>query len=158
MFNFFKKSLSLVAPMTGKVINLSDVPDEVFSQKMLGDGVAIQPTGDVVVAPCDGTLSVIMDTKHAFAMTSDKGLEILVHVGLDTVNLKGEGFTVLCEVGKKIKAGTPILKVDKKFIEDKGINLVTPLLVTNGDIVKSMDLSTGDVAEAGKSSVITYSL
>ncbi|MGL5315277.1 MAG: PTS sugar transporter subunit IIA, partial [Peptostreptococcaceae bacterium] len=88
MFNIFKKNMSLKAPISGKVIDLGEVPDDAFAQRMIGDGIAIDTTGDVVVAPCDGVIEFIMDTKHAFAMSTDKGLELLVHVGINTVDLK----------------------------------------------------------------------
>ena len=98
MFNFFKKPLTIIAPISGKTINLSDVPNPVFAEKMAGDGIAIDSTGDIIVAPCDGTISLIMDSGHAFAITTSSGIELLVHVGLETVSLNGEGFEVLQSV------------------------------------------------------------
>ena len=133
MFNLFKKTLTIVAPISGKTIDLSEVPDPVFAGKMVGDGIAIDSTGDTVVAPCDGTISLIMDSKHAFAITTSSGIELLVHVGLETVALNGEGFEVLQSVNTKVTAGTPILKLDRPFIESKGVSLITPVLIVNHD-------------------------
>ena len=163
MFGFFKKkkqneSLNFVAPVNGKVIELSEVPDPVFAQKMAGDGVAIDTTGDIIVAPCDGELSLIFKTKHAFAMTLDNGIEILVHIGIETVSLKGEGFKQLIEQGTKVKAGTPIIKIDRNFIKSKGLSLITPVLITNPDTVKSLDTKINTDAVAGETIIMEYSL
>ncbi|MDO5040199.1 PTS glucose transporter subunit IIA [Clostridium sp.] len=163
MFGFFKKkkqneSLNFVTPVNGKVIELSEVPDPVFAQKMAGDGVAIDTTGDIIVAPCDGELSLIFKTKHAFAMTLDNGIEILVHIGIETVSLKGEGFKQLVEQGTKVKAGTPIIKIDRNFIKSKGLSLITPVLITNPDRVKSIDKKINMDAIAGETIIMEYSL
>lgn len=163
MFGFFKKkkqneSLNFVAPVNGKVIALSEVPDPVFAQKMAGDGVAINTTGDIIFAPCDGELSLIFKTKHAFAMTLDNGIEILVHIGIETVSLKGEGFKQLVEQGTKVKAGTPIIKIDRNFIKSKGLSLITPVLITNPDTIKSLDKKIGIDTVAGETIIMEYSL
>jgi len=139
MFNFFKKPLIIIAPISGRTIDLSEVPDPVFAEKMAGDGIAINSTGDTVVAPCDGTISLIMDSGHAFAITTNNGIELLVHVGLETVSLNGEGFEILQSVNTKVTAGTPILKLNRSFIESKGISLITPVLVANTDKLKELN-------------------
>lgn len=154
MFGLFKKCFELVAPVSGRVIPLSEVPDEVFAQKMAGDGVAIEATGDVVVSPCDGTLSLIFKTNHAFALTTDSGIELLIHIGIDTVELNGEGFERLAEEGIKVTAGTPIIKIDREFIKSKGLSLATPVLITNPDNCKEINGLTGKNVEAGKDTVI----
>ncbi|WP_026885887.1 PTS sugar transporter subunit IIA [Clostridium beijerinckii] len=165
MFNFFKKNskdsnkeAKLVAPITGKTIDLSKVPDKVFAEKMAGDGLAIDTTGDIVVAPADGTLTLVFNTKHAFAITLDNGAELLVHIGIDTVSLNGEGFEQLAEAGTKVKAGTPIIKIDRDFILGKGFSLITPVLVTNMDIVKDLNSHVNKDVVAGEDEVITFSL
>lgn len=156
MFGFFKKDLKLVAPVDGKTIDLLKVPDEVFAGRMAGDGVAIDVTGDTVVAPADGELTLIFKTNHAFAMTLSNGIELLIHIGVDTVSLNGEGFKRLIEPGIKVKAGTPIIKIDREFILSKGLSLATPLLITNVDIVKELNPILDTVVNAGKDTVLTY--
>lgn len=156
MFGFLKKDSKFLAPVDGKVINLSDVPDPVFAEKMAGDGVAIDTTGNTIVAPCDGELSLIFQTNHAFAMTLKDGVELLVHIGIDTVSLNGEGFERLAEPGTKVKAGTPIIKIDREFITAKGISLITPVLITNVDSVKDITPVVGINVSAGVDTILTY--
>ena len=108
-FNFHKKT-ELLAPMTGRVIPLEKVPDAVFSQKTLGEGAAIMPEDGLVTAPCDGTIAYVPDTKHAIALTSTKGVEVLIHVGIDTVSLQGEGFDALVKEGDSVSRGQGLLQ------------------------------------------------
>lgn len=156
MFGFLKKDIKLIAPISGKTIDLSKVPDPVFAQKMAGDGIAIDSTGDTIVAPCDGELSLIFKTNHAFAMTLDGGVEVLVHIGIDTVSLDGEGFERLIEAGNTINAGTPIIKINREFIESNNISLITPVLITNPDSIKSITPLIDQSVIAGKDTIITY--
>lgn len=163
MFGLFKKNkkeeaLKFVAPISGKAVDLSEVPDPVFAQKMAGDGLGIDSTGDTIVAPCDGELTLVFKTKHAFAMTLDNGVELLVHIGIETVSLNGEGFEQLAEQGTRVKAGTPIIKIDRELIKSKGLSLVTPVLITNPDAVKSMDVKTGMDVVAGETVVLEYTV
>lgn len=174
MVNFFKKLFgkseptveskntveipknALVAVATGDLMPLSEVPDPVFAGKMAGDGAAIMIKGDTIVAPADGELSLVFKTKHAFAMTLENGLELLVHIGVDTVSLNGEGFEQLVEAGTKVKAGTPIIKIDREFILGKGLSLATPVLITNVDVAKSISaVETGSVI-AGENIIVNY--
>ncbi|AGF58008.1 PTS sugar transporter subunit IIA [Clostridium saccharoperbutylacetonicum] len=142
MFKLFNKKqisdLILLAPADGAAIDLSKVPDPVFAQKMAGDGIAIDITGDTIVAPADGTVSMIFKTKHAFALSLDNGIELLIHIGIDTVSLKGDGFEQLVEEGTSVKAGTPIIKIDRDFILKEGFSLISPVLITNPDIVSEI--------------------
>lgn len=156
MFGFLKKELKLIAPINGSTIDLSNVPDPVFSQKMAGDGAAINSTGDVVVAPCDGELTLIFKTNHAFAMSLDNGIELLVHIGIDTVSLNGEGFERLIEPGQTVKAGTPIIKINRQIIEEKNLSLITPVLITNPDSVKSIKPIINEKVTAGNDTIIIY--
>ena len=156
MFDFFRKSLEIVAPIAGKVIDLSEVPDQVFAQKMAGDGIGIDSTGDIIVAPVDGVVALIFKTNHAFAMILDNEIELLVHIGIDTVELEGTGFQRLIQEGTKVKAGEPIIKIDRELIKEKGYSLVTPVLITNPDKLKEIKYNTSITAEAGKDVVITY--
>lgn len=156
MFEFLKKELKIVAAIDGKTINLANVPDPVFAQKLAGDGVAIDSTGNIVVAPCDGEISLIFKTNHAFAMTLDNGMELLIHIGIDTVSLKGKGFKRLVETGQKVKTGTPIIEIDRTLIEKAGLSLIISILVTNLDSVKSITPIIGQQVKAGNDTIITY--
>ena len=152
------KTFKLVAPITGKSLPLSETPDPVFAQKMAGDGLAMEPTGDVVVAPADGELTLVFNTKHAFAMTLENGVELLVHIGIETVSLNGEGFEQLAEQGTKVKAGDPIIKIDREFIKSKGLPLTTPVLITNPDILKSISPVENVETVAGETTILEYTL
>lgn len=152
------KTFKLVAPVNGKSIPLSETPDPVFAQKMAGDGLAMEPAGDVIVAPADGELTLVFNTKHAFAMTLENGVELLVHIGIETVSLNGEGFEQLAEQGAKVKAGDPIIKIDREFIKSKGLPLTTPVLITNPDILKSISPVENIETTAGKTTVLEYTV
>lgn len=132
LFSMKKKhKTAIYAPADGKLLPIEQVPDPVFSQKMMGEGIAIQCCGAVIKAPADGTITMIADTKHAFGMTLPNGCELLVHIGLETVNLKGQGFEVLVETNAMITKGTPILKVDIDFMKEHQMNLCTPMVILN---------------------------
>ena len=119
----------VIAPLSGKVIALDQVPDEVFSQKVLGDGAAIIPADGKIVSPVDGEISTVSETLHAYGFTSDDGLEILVHVGIDSVALKGAGFTAHGKEGDRVKAGDLVAEVDLDVLNANNIPTITPVLV-----------------------------
>lgn len=129
------KSLSgpktIVTPVNGKCVPLSEVNDAVFSQKILGDGAAIIPSEGKVFAPVDGTVSTVFDTKHAIGLLSKEGVELLIHIGIDTVNLEGKYFTAHVESGKKVKKGDLLVSFDQEAIQKEGYDTVTPVLITN---------------------------
>lgn len=127
------KDMTLLSPLEGKIINIEDVNDSVFAEKILGDGVAIIPSKGVLKAPADGKVSMIADTKHSVGLTLDNGAEILMHVGLDTVKLEGKYFDVKVSNGEKIKAGDVLLTFDIDAIKSQGYELTTPILIVNGD-------------------------
>ena len=153
-----KNAFTLVSAIDGTLIPLSQVPDPVFSEKMAGDGIAIDPTGDIVVAPADGVLSLVFKTKHAFAITLDNGVELLVHVGLESVALNGDGFEQLIEAGERVTAGTPILKIDRELIKSRGCSLITPILITNVDIATSITPVENIEAIAGSTIAVNYTI
>lgn len=126
-----KKRIELLAPITGKKLDLSEVPDTVFASKMMGEGVAFELKEGMVCAPCDGRITTIFPTLHAFGMTLENGAEVLIHIGLDTVELKGSGFKKLSEEGKKVKAGTPVIEVDLRYMGEHQVVTVTPMVITN---------------------------
>jgi glucose-specific phosphotransferase system IIA component len=119
------------SPLAGEVLSLDEVPDQVFSQRMMGDGFAVLPTEGVVFSPVDGKIVNLFPTKHAIGIESSSGREILIHVGIDTVNLKGEGFTALVEQGDLVKKGQELLKVDLEFVKKHAPSLITPIIFTN---------------------------
>ena len=142
---FAGEKMTVMAPIDGKVIPLEQIPDETFATAILGPGCGIEPTGDTVYAPFDGTVSQIATTLHAVGVTSNEGTELLIHVGMDTVDMKGQGFTALVKEGQKITAGTPLLKIDLDAIRAAGHPTATAIIVTDGaDDVKM--LAEGDVA------------
>ena len=123
--------VSLVAPMDGEVFPLKEVEDQVFSSELLGRGVAIRPSGKKVYAPCDATVESIFDTKHAIGLKMENGLEVMIHVGLDTVQLEGKPFELKTRVGAKVKQGDLLLEFDAKAIKEAGYSTVTPVIITN---------------------------
>ncbi|MDP4088293.1 MAG: PTS glucose transporter subunit IIA [Bacillota bacterium] len=158
MLDFLKKSFKLIAPVSGKVMDLTTVPDDIFADKMVGDGIAIDSTDDTVVAPADGEISLIFKTNHAFAMMLDNDVEILVHIGLDTIALGGEGFVRLVEEGQKVRMGEPILKIDREFISSRNCSLITPVLITNHNMVNFTSINIGNEVKAGNDIVLEYKL
>lgn len=128
-----EKEIIISCPVKGKVVPLSEVPDETFSQEMLGKGVAIIPEQNQFYAPASGEVSVVFPTGHAIGLTSEDGTELLIHIGLDTVQLYGEGFHVKVQQGQKIKQGDLLVEVDLDAIKEKGYSVITPILVTNPD-------------------------
>jgi sugar PTS system EIIA component len=158
MFDFLRRSYKLIAPVTGTTMELSEVPDEIFAQKMAGDGLAIASTGDVVVAPADGELSIIFRTNHAFGVLLDNGVEILVHIGIDTIGLQGKGFKRIAEEGQRVRAGDPVIRLNREFILEKGYSLVIPVLITNVENVKCMSINSAVEVEAGKDIILEYKL
>ena len=144
----------ILAPLTGKAVPLSEVPDPVFSDKVLGDGVAIIPADGKIVSPVDGEISTVAETGHAYGFTSEDGREILVHVGLETVSLNGECFKVYGKAGDKVKAGDLIAEVDLGYLKEKEINPITPVLLCSDTKGKELQYGNGEV-KAGESAVLT---
>lgn len=150
LFDLFKKKknkedFEIIAPVTGKILDISEVPDEAFAQKMMGDGFAVKSYDGVVISPVDAEVQLVFETKHAIGLLADNGLEILIHFGIDTVNLNGEGFDVLVKAGDKVKAGDTLMKVDIDFIKENATSDITPVVFTNLEEGKTVQLITGDV-------------
>ncbi len=139
MFNTWKeklgfgkdKGLTILSPMTGKTYPLSKVNDPVFKDKIVGDGLAIMPDKGRVVAPFDGTVTMLFETKHAISIRSEQGVEVLIHIGLDTVNLKGEHYIAIVKTGDTVKAGDLLLEFDMEQITAAGYELMTPVVICN---------------------------
>lgn len=151
MFGLGKKKVDLVSPFAGEVVSVSAVPDPVFAQGMLGDGFAVIPPLDAtvvdVVAPVGGTLKQVFPTGHAFAIKTDEGLEVLIHIGLDTVELKGEGFEALKEKGETVRAGEPIVRLDVVKVRELGRDPITPVVFTKKKQVAELKIKTGVVTD-----------
>lgn len=158
MFNLLKKKYSIISPIDGNIIKLENVPDAVFACKMAGEGVAIDSYGSIVVAPVDGTITLIFAKNYAFAITLSSGIEILIHIGINTVELQGEGFEVLAKVGDFVKAGTPIIKLNRSLILSKGHSLIVPVLITNVHSTKDLNLKEIGYVRAGKNEIMNFKL
>ena len=122
---------TILQPLEGGIVPLDVVPDPVFSQKMIGDGFAINPTNGSVVSPVDGEVISVFPTKHAVSIKSNGGREILIHVGLETVSLNGEGFTAFVSDGQSVQKGQKLLEADFQSIKDKVPSIITPVIFTN---------------------------
>ena len=140
---------TVVSPLRGKTVPLSEVNDAVFSQKVLGDGVAVQPTEGKVCAPVDGVISSLFDTCHAMGLESDDGLELLIHVGIDTVNLQGRHFKAHAKTGDRVKKGDVLITFDLEAIKNEGYDTITPVLVSNSDDFSAVEAVTGRDVKPG---------
>lgn len=154
---FFKsKEHDLLAVVSGETIRMEDVNDPVFSQKMMGDGFAINATGDCFYAPATGKITAIFPTKHAYGITTKDGLEILVHIGIDTVSENGCGLSCSYELNDDVNAGDCIIKMDRRYFEEKGYDLTTIVIFTNADTYKSFQCEYGKTVTGGKDIVAKY--
>jgi glucose-specific phosphotransferase system IIA component len=151
--------VTILAPMTGRVLPMDDVPDPVFSERMLGDGLAIDPSDGLAVAPIAGTLTVFHSAGHAFAVESaEPHIGVLVHVGLDTVNLGGKGFERLAEVGDVLAAGDPVVRFDLAAISAAGLSALSPVVLPDLDSAATTTPTTAARVEAGHDVLLTVDL
>lgn len=156
MLSFLKRKKednanTLSAYISGKVIPIENVKDPVFSEKMLGDGLAIEPMDEVIVAPCSGVISTVMaESKHAVGIVMANGVELLIHEGLDTVSLGGEGFKLYVKEGQKIKKGDKLIEFDAQLLKEKGLQKTCVMAVTNSDNFPNIKFYTGMDAVAGE--------
>ena len=145
--------VEIYAPISGEIVNIEDVPDVVFSEKIVGDGVAVRPIGNKIVAPVDGVIGKIFETHHAFSMESKEGVELFVHFGIDTVELKGEGFTRIAQEGQSVKRGDTVIEFDLALLESKAKSVLTPIVISNMDEISCIVKKSGEVV-AGESVVL----
>ncbi|OHX15958.1 phosphoenolpyruvate--protein phosphotransferase [Chromobacterium amazonense] len=149
--------LDILAPLSGWLVPLDSVPDPVFAGKMVGDGISLDPTSGSLLAPVSGVVSNLHPAHHALTITTAEGVEVMVHVGIDTVMLKGEGFFPLIEQGQQVSAGQPVIDFDLDLVGRKAASLLTQIIITNGETVARMQPATGMV-DAGKNVVLSLQL
>ena len=151
MFGFMKRKVREVfSPVDGQIVTLESVDDEVFSQKMVGDGVAVMPVSNQFTAPIDGVVTKIFSTNHAYSIKSDKDLEVMVHIGLETVALNGEGFTRIAKEGDAVKVGDLIIEADLAYIKAHAKDIITPILISDESDVKEIEKKYAIVKEGDK--------
>ncbi|MFJ8355658.1 PTS glucose transporter subunit IIA [Bacillus paramycoides] len=160
LFGFGSKTNeeTIVAPLTGAVKNIEEVPDPVFAGRMMGDGVAIDPTEGVVVSPVDGEIVQLFHTKHAIGIKTKNGTEILIHVGLETVKMEGEGFEAHVSEGQAVKAGDKLISFDLELIREKAKSTITPIVITNTDATESFKTTVGVTATKGSTEVMKVTM
>ncbi|MDC3418534.1 PTS sugar transporter subunit IIA [Aquibacillus salsiterrae] len=143
----------VVAPVSGELVSITDVPDPTFSQKMMGDGIAIKPSSGKVVAPVNGKVVNLFPTKHAVGIESEAGVEYLIHIGLETVSLNGEGFEAHVKQGDKVSAGDLLITVDLDVVSAKAESTITPLVITND--VSEMEIIAPQQVTHGETQIMT---
>ncbi|MGF9989096.1 PTS glucose transporter subunit IIA [Bacillus mycoides] len=160
LFGFGSKTNeeTIVAPLTGAVKNIEEVPDPVFAGRMMGDGVAIDPTEGVVVSPVDGEIVQLFHTKHAIGIKAKNGTEILIHVGLETVKMEGEGFEAHVSERQAVKAGDKLISFDLELIREKAKSTITPIVITNTDAAESIKTTVGVTATKGSTEVMKVTM
>ncbi|MBS4197384.1 PTS sugar transporter subunit IIA [Lederbergia citri] len=159
IMNIFKKtSIKIYAPVSGEIIPLVQVPDPVFSEKMMGEGIAVIPSSGYIHSPVEGTVKLIANTKHAIGIETDEGIELLIHVGLETVSLKGEGFNVIVKVGDKVSVGQLLMEMDLEYVKNHAKSIVTPIVITNSfESKKQYSLTKEKHCQICKTVIITVS-
>ncbi|MED5524157.1 PTS glucose transporter subunit IIA [Gallaecimonas pentaromativorans] len=146
--------IDITAPVSGELVDIEAVPDVVFADKIVGDGIAIKPSSHQVVAPVNGTIGKIFETNHAFSIESEDGVEIFVHIGIDTVELKGEGFVRVAQEGQQVKRGEPVLECDLAFLQEHARSILTPVVVSNMDDFRHIRKKAGKV-KGGEDIILT---
>lgn len=152
--SIFSKKINVLAPLSGDIINIEDVPDVVFSKKIVGDGIAINPSGNKILAPINGTIGKILDSMHAFSIISEDGVELFVHFGIDTINLKGQGFKKIAQDNQKVKIGDVIILFDLDMLREKAQSVITPVVISNMENFKKIEKASGKII-AGKTVIIS---
>ncbi|APH07005.1 PTS sugar transporter subunit IIA [Bacillus weihaiensis] len=150
-----KTEETLYSPLTGEVLKLEDVPDPVFSQKLMGEGFAVEPSDGSVVSPINGQVIQVFHTKHAIGLRSETGVEILIHIGLETVSLDGDGFEVHVKEGQKVKVGDLLISAHLSLISEKAESIITPIVMTNSDVIEEVSEMITGSATKGTTKVCT---
>ncbi|QCI20809.1 PTS glucose transporter subunit IIA [Buchnera aphidicola (Hyperomyzus lactucae)] len=150
----FSKKIEIIAPLSGEIVDIEDVPDVVFSNKIVGDGIAIKPLGNQILAPVNGTIGKIFESMHAFSIISEDNVELFVHFGIDTVQLKGKGFKKKAENNQKVKIGDEIIIFDLDFLTNQSKSILTPVVISNMENFKKIKKSSGTIV-AGKTVIMS---
>ena len=146
---FSQPGITIASPVSGTVVPLTEVPDPTFAQGILGPGAAVQPSEGRIVAPANGTVDMMFDTGHAVSMTTSEGAELLIHVGIDTVSLKGQHYTAKCKSGDTVRKGDTLIEFDIDAIRKAGYEVVTPVIVCNPDAFASVKTEGAGSVQAG---------
>lgn len=154
---FGKKNNKVIifSPVDGEIVPLSEVPDPVFAEKMMGDGVAIKPSNGTVVSPIEGKVVQVFPTKHAVGLETKSGVEILIHIGLETVGMGGEGFEAHVEAGATVKLGDKLITFDQALVNEKAKSDVIPVIITNTDQMKTIEKVGAQSVRAGQDEVLS---
>ncbi|WP_100407036.1 PTS sugar transporter subunit IIA [Bacillus solitudinis] len=148
----------VLSPLSGRLVAIEEVPDPTFSQKMMGDGFAVEPSNGHVVSPVSGEIVQVFPTKHAIGIKTVGGLELLIHIGLETVNMKGEGFTAHIKQGDQVKTGDPLVDFDLELVKEKAVSTITPVIITNFDDVDSFEKEKAREVIAGETPLLILKL
>ncbi|ANQ64269.1 PTS sugar transporter subunit IIA [Staphylococcus equorum] len=152
------KDSVIYAPITGEYVKIEDIPDPVFAQKMMGEGFGVNPTEGEVVSPIDGKVDNVFPTKHAIGLKADNGLELLVHIGLDTVQLDGKGFEILVESGDAVSVGDPLLRFDLDYIKENAKSVISPIIITNSDNTSSLNIEDVNSITKGETKIVDVTM
>jgi PTS system glucose-specific IIA component len=148
----------ILASVDGQFVAIEEVPDPTFAQKMMGDGVAIQPTNGNVVAPIEGEVIQVFPTKHAVGLRGRSGMELLIHIGLETVSMNGEGFQAHVKAGDKVKPGQPLITFDLDLVNEKAVSSIIPMVITNMERVDSFEKASVTDLKAGETTLALVKL
>ena len=152
------KNIEIYAPLTGEYVKIEDIPDPVFAQKMMGEGFGINPTEGEVLSPIEGKVDNVFPTKHAIGLKADNGLELLVHIGLDTVQLDGEGFEVLVNSGDTVQVGDPLVKFNLEYISNNAKSVISPVIITNTDQTSAININDVNAIVKGETKVVDVTM
>lgn len=156
MFELFKKKDELKAVVNGRCIPLEEMADEAFASKALGDGVAIAPTDGTVASPCDGTIALLPETRHAFVVTRGDSQQVLVHVGIDTVTLAGEGLRAFAKPGDPVRVGQPVIEFDPDLMAERGFDMTVAMVLLEAGDKRIEQPALGRQVTRGTDVVVTY--
>ncbi|UBH07578.1 PTS sugar transporter subunit IIA [Macrococcus armenti] len=152
------KKLEIVSPITGEYVAIEDIPDPVFAQKMMGEGFGIMPTEGIVAAPISGEVVNVFPTKHAIGIKAENGVELLIHVGLETVAMKGAGFKTHISQGDIVQKGDTLLEFDITLIEKEASSIISPVIITNSDVLSEIKFENQTLLTKGETPVMTVEM